>query len=121
MPTKSITAYIAAAPKQGQPHLRLLHEILGDVAPQAQQTIKWGMPFFVEPRFLFSFSACKAHLNFAPSAATLERFGKELQGHRTTKNYLQVRYDEALPEALIRKLAQHQLKVVAARKDDSFW
>src|SRR5687767_16011405 len=36
------------------------------------------MPCFVEPRFLFSFSAFKAHLNFAPSAATLQRFRKEI-------------------------------------------
>ena len=121
MPAKSIAAYIAAAPKAGQPHQRRIHQVLAEVAPDAQQEIKWGMPFFVEPRFLFSFSACKAHLNFAPSAATLEHFREQLQGHRTTKNYLQVSYDEALPEALLRKLAKHQLKVVGARKDDSFW
>ena len=121
MPAKSIDAYIAAAPREGQPHLRRLHAILREVAPEAQQVIKWGMPFFVEPRFLFSFSACKAHLNFAPSAATLEHFREQLQGHRTTKNYLQVSYDEALPEALLRQLAKHQLKVVGVRKDDSFW
>jgi uncharacterized protein YdhG (YjbR/CyaY superfamily) len=117
----TIAAYIAAAPKAGQAHLRRLRQILAEVAPQAQEAIKWGMPFFVEPRFLFSFSACKAHLNFAPSAATLERFRGELQGQRTTRNYLQVRYDEPLPEALIRRLARHQLEAVRTRKDDSFW
>ena len=121
MPAKSIAAYIASAPKAGQAHLRRLHEILKEVAPGAQEAIKWGMPFFIEPRFLFSFSACKAHLNFAPSAATLEKFREQLQGQRTTKHYLQVRYDEPLPEALIRRIAKHQLKTVHARGDDSFW
>ena len=51
----------------------------------------------------------------------LEHFRAELAGHRTTRHFLQVRYDEKLPEALIRKLARHQLKRVEARKDDSFW
>ena len=79
------------------------------------------MPFFVEPRFLFSFSAFKAHLNFAPSAATLRLFRKEIGRHKTTKEFLQIRYDEPLPEALIRKIARYRVKAVRARKDDGFW
>jgi uncharacterized protein YdhG (YjbR/CyaY superfamily) len=118
---KTIAGYIAAAPREGQAHLRRIHAILEQVAPKAQQTIKWGAPFFVDPRFLFSFSATKAHANFAPSATTLEHFREELAGQRTTKHYLQLPYDQPLPEALIRKLAKHQLKLVSARKDDSFW
>jgi uncharacterized protein YdhG (YjbR/CyaY superfamily) len=121
MPARSIAEYIAKAPKAGQPHLRRLHAILGEVAPEAEEAIKWGMPFFIEPRFLFSFSACKGHLNFAPSAATLEHFRAQLQDQRTTKNFLQLPYDKPLPEALVRRLARHQLKAVAARKDGSFW
>jgi len=117
----TIAAYIDSAPKAGQAHLRRLYALLKEVAPSAGEAIKWGMPFFIEPRFLFSFSAHKAHLDFAPSAAVLEHFREQLADRRTTKNYLQVRYDEALPEALIRKLARYQLKRVQARKDDSFW
>jgi uncharacterized protein YdhG (YjbR/CyaY superfamily) len=118
---RTIAEYIAAAPPEGRAHLRRLHAILKEVAPKAQEAIKWGAPFFVEPRFLFSFSATKAHANFAPSATTLEHFREELAGQRTTKHYLQLPYDQPLPEALIRKLAKYQLKVVSARKDDSFW
>jgi len=117
----TIAEYIRAAPPAGQAHLRQLHEILKAVAPKAQQTIKWGMPFFIEPRFLFSFSAHKAHLNFAPSEGALLRFARELQAHRTTKNMLQLPYDEDLPEALIRKIAKDRLREVRARQDDSFW
>jgi uncharacterized protein YdhG (YjbR/CyaY superfamily) len=117
----TIDAYIRAAPPAGRAHLERIREILREVAPDAQEAIKWGQPFFIEPRFLFSFNANKAHLNFAPSASTLAAFAKELDGHRTTKNFLQVGYDEPLPEALIRKLAKHQLRAVRARKDDAFW
>jgi len=55
--------YIQAAPSEGQPHLRRLYAILKSVAPEAEEVIKWGNPFFVEPRFLFAFSAHKAHCN----------------------------------------------------------
>jgi len=117
----TIAAYIQAAPREGQPHLRRLYAILKSVAPEAEEAIKWGTPFFVEPRFLFAFSAHKAHLSFAPSAAALEAFRKELEKHKTTKETLQLPYDQPLPEELIRKIAEHRLRVVREREDDAFW
>lgn len=118
----TIEEYIRAAPREGQPHLRKLYALLKSVAPQAEETIKWNTPFFVEPRFLFAFSAHKAHLGFSPSPAGLEPFREELKQHETTKaGILKVRYDEPLPEELIRKIAQRRLQAVSAREDDSFW
>lgn len=117
----TIAEYIKAAPTAGQPHLHRLHEILRSVAPEAQETIKWGVPFFIEPRFVFSFSAHKTHLDFAPMAAALDAFRDELTGYKTTKNFLQVAYTEPLPEALIRRIAGHSLRLVSERKGDSFW
>lgn len=118
----TIAEYIRAAPREGQPHLRRVHAILKSVAPPgAEEAIKWGAPFFVEPRFLFSFSAQKAHLNFAPSQAALEAFRDELAAHRTTKNYLQVPYTAPLPEDLIRRIAEWSVRHVRERADDSFW
>jgi uncharacterized protein YdhG (YjbR/CyaY superfamily) len=117
----TIAAYIQAAPRQGQPHLRRLYAILKSVAPEAEETIKWGTPFFVEPRFLFAFSAHKAHLNFTPMAAGLEPFRQELAKHKTTKGVLQIPYDKPLPEDLIRKIAECRVRDVRQRKDDAFW
>src|SRR5205085_12480397 len=105
----TIPEYIRAAPREAQPHLRRLYAILKSVAPKAQEVIKWGTPFFVEPRFLFAFSAHKAHLNFAPTAAALAPFRKELEQHRTTKNFLQIPYDKPLPEDLVRKIAERRV------------
>ncbi len=118
---KTIDEYILAAPRASQSHLREIYAILKSVAPEAEEAIKWGTPFFIEPRFLFAFSAHKAHCNFAPLAAALEHFAEELKDHQTTKNYLQIPHDAAVPEKLIRKIAKYSLKVVSDREDDSFW
>jgi len=115
----TIAQYIRAAPPEGQPHLRRLYAILKSVAPGAKETIKWGVPFFVEPRFLFAFSAHKAHCNFASTAAALKPFRKELQKHKTTKNFLQIPYDKPLPEDLIRKIAEYRLRNMG--ENDAFW
>lgn len=115
----TIAEYIQAAPREGQPHLRRLYAILKGVAPEAEEAIKWGTPFFVTPRFLFAFSAHKAHCNFAPTAAALEAFRGELEGHRTTKNYLQIPYTEPVPEDLVRRIAEYRLRNLG--EGDAFW
>ena len=115
----TIAEYIQAAPREGQPHLLRLYAILKSVAPEAKEAIKWGTPFFVEPRFLFAFSAHKAHLDFAPSAQGLEPFREELETHKTTKGMLQIPYDESLPEDLIRKIAEYRLRNMG--EGDGFW
>jgi len=117
----TIAEYIEAAPSAGQPHLRRLYAILKSVAPEAEEAIKWGTPFFVEPRFLFAFSAHKAHCDFAPSPSALEAFRQDLKGHKTTKNYLQIPYDQPVPEDLVRKIAEYRLREVSEREDDGFW
>ena len=117
----TVAEYIRAAPRAGQPHLRRMFAILKSVAPHAEAIIKWNNPFFVEPRFLFAFSAYRAHCSFAPMASAMKEFRDELKSYRTTKNFLQIRYDEPLPEDLIRRMAQYCVKTVSARTDASFW
>jgi len=117
----TIAEYIRAAPPEGQPHLRRLYAILKSVSPEAEEAIKWGIPFFVEPRFLFAFSGHKAHCNFAPGPAALVPFRKELKEHKTTKNYLQIPYNKPLPEDLVRKIAEYRHRAVQEREDDAFW
>lgn len=117
----TIAEYIDAAPSAGQSHCRQVYAILKSVAPDAQEAIKWGTPFFVEPRFVFAFSAHKAHLSFAPMASALEAFRAELAEHRTTANFLQIPYDQPVPEDLVRRIAEYCARVVAERKDAGFW
>jgi uncharacterized protein YdhG (YjbR/CyaY superfamily) len=117
----TIPAYIKAAPPEGRKHLSRMYAILKGVAPKAKETFKWGTPFFVEPRFLFAFSAHKKHCNFAPMQSGLDPFRKELKGYKATKFMLQCPYDEPLPEKLIRKIARHRVSEVRARKTSSFW
>lgn len=62
---------------------------------------------------MYAFSAQKAHLSFFPLAAALEYFREELEAHDTTAHMLRVRYDEPLPEELIRRMAEYSVKVVS--------
>ena len=117
----TVEEYIAAAPAEGQAALRKLHGILKQAAPEATVAIKWGNPFFVEPRFVYAFSAHKAHLSFAPGPEAMAHFADELKSQRTTRHFLQVPYTAALPADLIRRMAEYCVATVAARTDDGFW
>ena len=117
----TITQYIQAAPNERQPHLQRLYAILQSVAPEAEEVIKWGTPFFVEPRFLFAFSAHKKHLGFTPSEEGLEPFRQELAEFEiTSKGILKIPYKTPLPEELIRRIAEARLQAMSEREDDSF-
>jgi uncharacterized protein YdhG (YjbR/CyaY superfamily) len=117
----TIPEYIEAAPPAGHAHLRRLYEILKEIAPDAREAIKWNTPFFIEPRFLFAFSAFKAHLSFTLTESDHEPFRKELEKFKTTKGLLKIPYKDPLPEDLIRKIVERRLRELSARKDDSFW
>jgi uncharacterized protein YdhG (YjbR/CyaY superfamily) len=117
----TIAEYIAAAPLEGHPHLHRLYALLKSVAPDAEEAIKWGTPFFIEPRFLFAFSAHKAHCSFAPTATAMEAFRKELEKHQSTKGLIKIPYNDSLPEDLIRRIAEYCLQEVSEREDDGFW
>lgn len=119
----TIPEYIETMPEAGRPHLRQVYALLQSVAPEADEAIKWGAPFFVEPRFLFSFAGFSRHLSFVPSQDVLDAFREEAEaaGYATTKKFLKVRYDQPVPEALLRRMAERQLADVTARETDSFW
>jgi uncharacterized protein YdhG (YjbR/CyaY superfamily) len=117
----TVDEYIRAAPPAGQAKLRKLRALLKKVAPKAELVMKWNTPFFVEPRFLFAFSAHKSHLSFTPMPSGLAPFKQELKGYSTTKGLLRIPYADPLPEDLIRRIAERRVKDVSERKDDAFW
>ena len=68
----TIAEYIGAAPPSGQPHLRRLYALLKRAAPDAQETIKWGTPFFVKFYFVCGVGAalCTMLVALLPFDAT---------------------------------------------------
>jgi len=85
------------------------YAIIKSVAPRAQQEIKWGIRASSSRASCFAFAAHKSHLRLCADGGGAGKIPRaELKGHRTTKNFLNVPYDEPLPEALIRKIARSQ-------------
>ena len=103
----TVEEYIEAAAPEARSHLRELYRILKSVAPDGTEAVKWGVPVFWERRVLFGFAAYKAHISFGPGPAAIKRFAKELAKYKTGKGTMQIRYDQPLPEDLVRKIAAY--------------
>ena len=60
-----VDAYIAKAAAFAQPVLEHLRRLVHQACPEVEETIKWGMPFFVyRGQILANMAAFKAHCSF---------------------------------------------------------
>jgi len=74
--------FIALYPKEVQEKLQKLRATIGKAAPEAQETIKYGMPTFTLNGNLVFFSAYKTHIGFYPR---MNAFKNELSAYEGGK------------------------------------
>ena len=100
-PHKTVEQYIAAAPQAVQPVLRAMRALIRAAAPDAVETISYGMPTYRGRKALVHFAANKTHLGFYPTPSAIVRFQRELSAYKTSKGAIQFPYHQPLPEVLI--------------------
>jgi len=59
-----VTAYIANAPEYARPILERLRALVHRGCPDVEETIKWGMPYFMHGRILCFMGAFQKHCVF---------------------------------------------------------
>jgi len=106
--SKEVDAYIAAAPKAAQPHLRQLRALIKESAPKAEERISYKMPYYNCHGNLVYFAAFKSHVGLYP-AGYVDKY-PEVRKYMSGKATLRFSYAEPLPVALIRKLVRQRVK-----------
>ena len=91
---KSITEYIAAAPKEAQGKLRQMRTCIRSAAPGAKESLKWGVPAFSYHRILVTFAAFKHHIGFYPTPRAVKAFAKDLSQYKTGGSSIQFPLDK---------------------------
>jgi uncharacterized protein YdhG (YjbR/CyaY superfamily) len=89
--------------------LEKIRGIVRQVAPQAQEAIKYGIPTFVLEGNLVHFSAYKSHIGFYPDPRGIQAFAKELAPYRAGKGTIQFPLDQPIPYDLIRRVVIHRV------------
>lgn len=117
--SKTIVAYINAAPPQSRAKLRELHACIRRAAPGAEESIKWGLPAFSYHRILVMFGGFNHHVGFYPTSSAMNAFTKELIKFKTTKTSIQFPLDKPLPVVLIGKITKYRIK--ESLTEDKTW
>lgn len=107
----SVNEYLEALPVEERDALERLRKIIRTAAPDAEETINYGMPTFKYHGMLVSFAAFKNHLSFfGMSASVVDAHKKELQDYDTTKGSIHFTADKPIPAALIKKIVKQRME-----------
>lgn len=114
MPDPRVDAYLANLPAGQRELLEAVRAQLAAHAPDAEETIAYGMPALrLDGRFLLSFAAWKRHCTIYPiDDALLERHAAEVRGHTRTRGGLHFTAERPLPPALLADLVRGRVAAV---------
>ncbi|HWQ60503.1 MAG TPA: DUF1801 domain-containing protein [Candidatus Fimivivens sp.] len=104
MKPRSVEEYISSVPTKTQPKLRALRDIIRVVAPEAEERISYGIPYYGYHGRLAYFRLSKSHVGLYLAPSVIEQHAKELAKYETAKATVRFPLDEDLPVALIRML-----------------
>ena len=112
---QDVDAYIAAAPKETQRQLKELRAVIKKAAPDAEERLSYGMPYYAWNGRLAYFSIWKEHVGLYVPTPVIEEHAAELAGYETNKATVRLPLKKKLPVALIRKLITARLEKNAAK------
>ena len=107
-----VEAYLADLSPKQRVVLQTLRDQIKRAAPDATETISYGMPAFREGgRFLVSYNAYKEHCSLYPGTGRMqELFGDELEPFLAGKGTLRFTPDRPIPAALVKKIVRVRLE-----------
>lgn len=111
-PSSAIDTYIQGFPAEVQQAMSQLRQTIRQAAPEATETIKYGMPTFVWQGNLVHFAAFKNYIGLYSVPTAEPAFAQALAGYRTGKGSVQFPLDQPLPLELVSSM-------VAFRKQEN--
>jgi uncharacterized protein YdhG (YjbR/CyaY superfamily) len=113
---KNVSEYISAAPTEARPHLREIRAAVKSALPKAEEKIGYGKPYYKTTRWVVGFDAYTHHVGFEVWDGQLSkeiRDSLENKGYKTGSKTFQIRFDQKVPVATIKKVAKAQAKLEA--------
>jgi uncharacterized protein YdhG (YjbR/CyaY superfamily) len=110
-PDPRIDAYLATLPDAQREALERLRTQIAKAAPDAVETISYGMPTFKLGRqFLVSFAGWKEHCALYPLTGTfIADHAAELEGYGRTKGSVHFTPERPLPAAMVERLVRARI------------
>lgn len=108
---KTVTEYIAAFPKETQTKLNEMRVIIKELAPEAEESISYGIAGYKLNGPLVYFGGFKEHVSLFATASqrVATKFTQDLQPYKQAKGTIQFKLEEPLPTDLIRKIVHERV------------
>lgn len=105
-PPRTIDEYIERCASEAQPILRRMRATIAKAAPDATETISYGIPAFKIRRIVVYFAAFKNHIGLYPPAKGSASIEKAAAPYAGEKGNLRFPLDQKIPYALIGRIAK---------------
>lgn len=108
---ETIDEYISIFPPDVQQILEKLRKVIQDSAPNAHETISYGIPAFKLNGDLVYFAAFKKHIGFYPRGpSAIEVFKDELSGYEQSKGTIRFPLDQPIPFDLVKRIVKFRVQ-----------
>ena len=105
-PAKTIDDYIDRSAPAAQPILRRVRATIAKAAPDATETISYGIPAFKLRRIVVYFAAFKEHIGLYPPVKGDAAIEKAVAPYAGEKGNLRFPIDDKIPYALIARIVK---------------
>ena len=101
--------YIATFPEEIRILLEQIRSTIKAAAPEAEETINYGMPTFKFHGNLVHFAAYKNHIGFYPAPSGLTAFQDEISKYKNSKGAVQFPLNKEIPLKLISRIVKFRM------------
>ena len=106
---KDVDEYIAGFPAETQKILNEVRATVKAAAPQAKESISYGMPAYAFNGPVAYFAGYKNHIGFYATPNAHEEFKNELAKYKQGKGSVQFPIDEPMPLKLITRMVKFRI------------
>ncbi len=108
---ENVDDYVLAFPKNVQDILKQIRTIIKEKAPDAAESISYGMPGYkTHGRPLVYFAGYEKHVGFYATPTGHEKFADELSKYKQGKGSVQFPIDKPIPWDLITRIVEFRVK-----------
>lgn len=113
----TIDEYFNTFPEDVQEKLENIRKIIRNIAPDAEETIRYGMPTFnLDGKYLIYFAGWKNHISLYPVSANDKAFQEELTPYLSGKGTAKFQINKPIPYDLVEKIVGYRLREIQVKK-----
>ena len=117
----TVDAYIATFPPDVQERLEAVRATIREAAPEAEETIAYGIAAYRMGGPLVYFAGHRKHVGFYPTPRGIEEFAADLAPYESGKGTAQFPHDAPIPHDLLARIVRFRVadnleKAAAKRK-----